>query len=334
MTMKDIAKKAGVSISTVSRVINGKDKSASKEVKERIMNIVKQSGFSPNVSAQRLKTPINQSHQTIHILYARVSNERTNDFFDELTTFIEKEILANGFKIGKHFYHKELNNKITHFMPNKHDGLIVLGRSNGEPSYFFNRFFGNVVHITLNQMKVNSDHVMSDGKMATEIAINYLISQGHRKIAYIGEPYNEIRYKAFRNLMLLSKLELPRNYIIDSQMTAEGGERSVNALLKLKEMPTAVFCANDATAIGVLKGLKKHNINVPEDISIISIDNIKEAEKCEPLLTTVKIPLEELAYIGVKTLHDRINNGHRIKLITNMPSELVIRNSVKKIIRY
>lgn len=213
----------------------------------------------------------------------------------------------------------------------KHDGLVILGKTEGSKLPLITAFRKQVVYITLNQMGLEEDQVMCDGQQATEKALKYLYENGYRSIAYIGEGKNEIRYVSYRSFLIKMRLDCPREHIISTSMTTEGGYSAAKRLLECKDLPTSVFCANDVTALGVLKGLRDSGVMVPKDISIISIDNIAEAELSNPPLTTVKIPLRDMGSMAVKTLVDRINNGHRVYMNIFMPSKLVIRESVKKI---
>jgi DNA-binding LacI/PurR family transcriptional regulator len=170
---------------------------------------------------------------------------------------------------------------------------------------------------------------MCDGFQATQTAMQYLYDNGHRHIAYVGEYPNDVRYQAFWKFVTENTLTYSRETIINTPMTAEGGFSAAQKLLDCKMRPTAVFCANDVTAIGLLKGLSQRRAVVPRDLSVISIDNIAEAGETTPGLTTVKIPLKDLGSFAVKTLVDRIHKGHSIYVHVFMPSELLIRESVR-----
>lgn len=334
MTLKDVAEKAGVSVSTVSRVIaSSNEKCASEEVKKRIWKAVQETGYRPNQSAQALRKGApgqNECAASICCLFARSKDFASDRYFEELSGYVKQEIMRQGYRLGKQFAQHDAQEVVTgNYRPGKRDGLVVMGRTQDALAPLISLFGKRVVYITLNQMHIAADHVMCDGRQATEIAMRYLYSNGHRKIAYIGEYKGEIRYKSYAEFLAQNNLQLQWGHIVFAEMNAEGGYAAAKELLKRSTRPTAIFCANDVTAIGVLARLKDSGVRVPQDISVISIDNIRDASLCSPGLTTVSIPLRDLGTFAVKTLADRIQHGHTFPLSIFMPPELVIRGSVQ-----
>lgn len=333
MTIKDVAIHAGVSISTVSRVVNGKEeKCASHEVRQRIWQAVNELGYVPNKSAIELKQIEKNKVESgrIFIYLARLKTDRVNSYFEELSEKVKEECLAQGMKIGKVIKGDEtaefLKQKIQ---ISKNDGLIVLGKHDVVPREFLSLFSKRVTYIALNNVELNFDQVMCDGKEATEVAMKTLYENNHRRIAYVGEIIDEIRYVAYKNFLISKNIEMPRDYAIGTTMTEKGGLVGVAKFLEIRNRPTAIFCANDVTAIGVIKALRLSGIKVPEEVSVISIDNIKAVEKEMPILTTVEIPLKELGSCAVKVLCDRINGGHKVRMKVILPVTLIKRTSVK-----
>jgi DNA-binding LacI/PurR family transcriptional regulator len=335
MTLKEVAKIAGVSPSTVSRIINSKGgKCASEAVRKRVWDAIIKTGYTPNQAAKQLKSgqTENIDTPTISILFARSKDSRDDSYFFELSNYVKQEILRNGCKVGPQYSNIEARNvDISAIKAGKKDGLIVLGKTDGNLSPLLSLFDKRIAFITLNQMYITEDHVMCDGVEATKRAMQYLYDNGHRRIAYIGEIQKEIRYKSYIEFFIKAKLRCEEEHIINAPMTTKSGYSAAKKILKCKELPSAIFCANDATAIGVLKGLKDNDIVVPRDISVISIDDIAEASLSEPPLTTIKIPLKELGCFAVNTLLNRIHKRHKVHLDIFMPSELIIRQSVRKV---
>lgn len=333
MTLKDVAKAAGVSPSTVSRVIHSAGKNfASPQVRHRVWDAVRQLGYVPNQQAQSLKKGKSapQAPSTIHILFARSKSPHGDSYFDELATYVQEEILSRGYQVGSLFTRHEAEASPPGALSvGKRDGLVVLGRTRKSLDPFIAQFSRRAVYVTLNQMELEADHIMCDGVQATRTAMQYLYDNGHRHIAYVGEYPNDVRYQGFWNFVTENTLTYSRETILNTPMTAEGGFAAAQKLLDCKMRPTAVFCANDVTAIGLLKGLHQLGAVVPRDLSVISIDNIAEAGETIPGLTTVKIPLKDLGSFAVKTLVDRIEKGHSIYVHVFMPSELLIRDSVR-----
>ncbi len=333
MTLKEVAKRAGVSISTVSRVINsGIEKSATSEVKERIWQSAKECGYTPNKTAQNLKKNSdkeNKNQVKVSILFARGDDKPSDYFFFTLAEYVKHEAIKQGMLIGENYTIADTRNANLNIKIGKNDALIILGRAGMQYERFISQFGEKVIFITLNEMVINGDHVVSDGERAAEIAMSYLFDCGHKKIAYVGEYLDEVRYRGYKNFLIKHRLLSINDYVINATMTKEGGKKAVQYYERIKDKPTAIFCANDVTAMGLIEGLKDIGVKVPEDVSIISIDNINEAESFQIPLTTVNVPLKEMGSFAVKTLKDRTEKGHIVPLSIFMPSELVIRDSVK-----
>jgi DNA-binding LacI/PurR family transcriptional regulator len=335
MTLKEIAARAGVSISTVSRVINNKDtKAASPEVQEKIWSIVRETGYTPNAAARNLKlgeiekTNIKEN-RNIACIVARSENAMNEPFFLDLSRSLEKEAFKHGYVLRYTFSAFDLNSSNTsNIITNtKVDGVIVLGRFNLNLSNFLKKYYKNVVYAGLNSIDYNYDQVICDGHKASVTAVKYLASLRHTNISYIGETSKEVRFKGYSDA--LKELGLPMNHknIIDAQLSTDGGYNGAKKLLDNKTNTTAIFCANDITAIGAIKAIKESGLRVPEDISIISIDDIDMAQYVSPMLTTVHIPIDELGKITAKTLIDRIEHGHSLPMKIEIPFTLTKRES-------
>jgi DNA-binding LacI/PurR family transcriptional regulator len=335
MTLKEIAARVGVSISTVSRVINNKDtKAASPEIQEKIWLIVRETGYTPNIAARNLKLgeseePVIKESRSIACIVARSENAIDEPFFLDLSRSIEKEAFKHGYVMRYTFSAFDLNstNTFNIISNTKVDGVVVLGRFNLNLSGFIKKYYKNVVYAGLNSNDYNYDQVICDGYKASTTAVKYLASLRHINISYIGETRNEVRFKGFSDT--LKELSLPINHqnIIDTHLSTDGGYYGAKKLLDKKTNTTAIFCANDITAIGALKAVKESGLRVPEDISIISIDDIDMAQYVSPMLTTIHIPIDELGKITAKTLIDRIEHGHTLPMKIEIPFTLTKRES-------
>lgn len=324
-TIKDVAKLAEVAPSTVSRVLNGENKCATESVKKRIFDAAAKLDYVPSQAAKSLKKGKDSTvANRISILFARNSSIE-DTYFSDLARFVKREAIKAGCLLGEEYFGDE------EISPKKSEGLVVLGRPRSSLSGFISKFGGRVVYVTLNKVGSHSDHVLCDGKEAAKLAMKYLFDKGHRKIAYVGEYSDEIRYVGYKEFLIENRLEFRSDYVINTSMSIRGGMKGAEELIKLNELPTAVFCANDLTAVGVIEKLKENNIKVPDKLSVIGIDNIPKAEEIEPLLTTVSVPTRELAHFAVMMLCDKLSGGHTINAMTFLPPTLVVRDSVKKI---
>jgi DNA-binding LacI/PurR family transcriptional regulator len=178
-------------------------------------------------------------------------------------------------------------------------------------------------------MDSDIDQVISDGYAAAEAAIRYLYSLGHRRIGYIGETDEEVRYDSYRDTLRDLGLTYDASLVCSCPLEKKGGfEGASRMLANAKKKPTAVFCANDITAIAVIQCFMQAGLKVPEDISVMGIDNIDVAQYMNPMLTTVEVPKMELGKNAVRLLIDRIENGKTIPMTIKLPYRLIVRESV------
>ncbi|MBU5479782.1 LacI family DNA-binding transcriptional regulator [Blautia sp. MSJ-19] len=341
MTLKEIAKQANVSISTVSRVINQKNtKAASLEVQERIWEIVRKSGYTPNATARNLKMGKNSQIQntvpkSIACIYARSNSSVSDPFFSQIAKAIEQEAFKNNYFIRHSFTAMDIANpdisrQLSQFPV---DGVVILGRYERQLLRFFTQNYKNVIYTGLNPMGIKHDQVVCDGSDISYEAISYLAELGHTKIGYIGEQNNEVRFSGYKEA--LAKLGLPfvQQNTANVHLSADGGYKGANILMHNRSDISAIFCANDTTAIGVIHALKEKNFRIPEDISVISVDDIETAQYLSPMLTSIHIPLEDLGRMTAKTLIDRINGGHRLPMKISLPFYIAKRDSCGKLSR-
>lgn len=337
MTLKEIAQEAGVSISTVSRVINQNNtKAASKEVQDRIWEIVRKTGYTPNPTAQSLQKGTNNAESrhthSIACIYARTQNASIEPFWDQLTRSIEQEAFRKNYILKYSFSAFDLKNPITYqtISGNKVDGVAVLGRFDKQLLTLLKQNYRHVVYVGLNNVDEKFDQVTCDGCQASIKAMEHLIQLGHTDIGYIGEKRNEDRYIGYCYALNQHKLPLKPSYVADVLLSSEGGYQGAIKLLKQTKDITAVFCANDLTAIGALRAFRDMGVSVPGNISVISIDDIDTAQYLSPMLTTVHIPLDELGQTTAKTLIDRIEGGHRLPMKICLPFYIAKRESCKE----
>nr|MCR5100514.1 LacI family transcriptional regulator [Butyrivibrio sp.] len=229
------------------------------------------------------------------VVIARISSLDKDPFFYELFRSIEEEVFKKRAVIDKVLY---TNDNIDKDIASS-DGIIILGRCSKKLYAQIEKANPNIVGIWRNPMKFNVDEVICDGKKAAEIAINHLVSLGHTDIAYIGNCSYESRYDGYCEALIRHGFALDMNLVRQTEQSFEEGKAAFNALLTLKKSGeldfSAIFCANDITAIAVLEQLSKEKKNIRESISVIAIDNIDESQNTKPLLTTIQIPRKEMS---------------------------------------
>ncbi len=337
MSLKEIARLAGTSVSTVSRVLNQSDyKCKNPDLEARIWSVAQELHYVPNTAAQTLKAGMKQTEMKtapliFDIFLTRFPSLSQDLFFSELFDSLKKELLHQQCVPGKFFTLPEVTSMIkeksSFSATDKHaDGIILLGKCPSELISPLQNHYHNIVGIDRNPTDFAYDEVICNGTNAAITAMNYLISLGHKKIAYIGDCSYEARYIGYYQSLIAHNLPLDYSNIYPTSQTREEGMKTMELILQRDSLPTAIFCANDSTALGVFDCLR-HRRKKGYIPSIISIDNIRESEQTKPMLTTIDIPKEEMAHHAVKLLLDRIHNGHSSAARIELPCKLLVRES-------
>ena len=338
MTLKDVARLANVSTSTVSRIINSKDNSfASEAVRNRVWEIIKSTGYVPNVTARNLRlrdiTEHTRASNSIACIFARVKKTIDNPFFTQIARAVEQQALAMGYVMTYSFTAFDIENIaiLDKIMTGPVDGMVVLGRFDVATTRFLKKYTNNFVYVGLNGIDFDCDQVLCDGYEAALSAMDYLVNQGHKTIAYLGETKHEVRYKAYIHALEKAGIPIESRLAINCESSSNGGYNGIQQLLDTNPTPpSAIFCINDITAIAAMKRLREAGLKIPQDVSVISIDDIEMAQYVAPMLTTVGIPKTELGAMAAKILIDRIEKGHKLPTKIHLPHKLVIRESVTK----
>lgn len=329
MTLKEIAKEAGVAPSTVSRILNNKGHlAASQETQDRVWAIVHRLGYVPNNAAKKLRTgeDVKPGNATaIACLYARSGRSMDSPFFLDIARGIEIEAFSHNCFMRYSLTTGDLST-LQNFAESP-AGIAVLGRCNKRILHDLKGIIPSVIYAGLNNIDADYDQVISDGKDASYKVMDYLIGVGHEHIAYIGETSEEIRYIGYRDKLIERRIPFRPEYVVDRLLSADGGYSGMMLLMESAPQVTAVFCANDQTAIGAVKAAQVMGLRIPEDISIASIDDIEMAKYMSPPLTTVHIPTAEIGSVAAKILIDRIQGGHKLPMKISLPSKLIIRES-------
>ncbi len=330
MSLKEIASMTGVSVSTVSRVLNNTSSTcASEETRDKIWAAAREIGYLPNEAARNLKKPgeMSRDARSVSIVLARVASLDEDPFFSELFRNLEVDLMKQNTRIDQVIYaEKTLPQPLT-----EADGVIILGRCSRSLLEEITAWNRNVVGIWRNSMDFHVDEVICDGEKAAELAMQHLLSLGHRRIAYIGDCSYESRYVGYCNTLIQNHISMDYNLIKQTNQTREEAERAILELLEGKRGGefdfSAVFCANDVTAIRVLEVLNREKKKREQPISVISIDDIADSQNTRPYLTTIHIPREEMAHLAVMLLLDHIQKGHREPVRIEFSGRIVQRES-------
>lgn len=335
MSLKEIARRAGTSVSTVSRVLNRGDyKCSDAELEERIWAISRELRYIPNSAARCLKTGDGANHDGAYvfdIFLTRFPALDQDEFFHELYDILKRELMQQNCLCGRLMTLPDITtmtNELSAISSEKiqANGVILLGKCPVELIEPLKARYRHLVGIDRNPTAFDYDEVVCSGTNAATMAMEYLVSLGHKKIAYIGDCSYEARYVGYYQFLISHHLPLDYSNIYPTGQTRQEGMRIMQSILEKTQRPSAIFCANDSTALGVFDCLKKHRRKgyIP---SVISIDNIQESQKTTPMLTTINISKEEMAHHAVALLLDRVRGRHAEVVRMELPCKLIIRES-------
>lgn len=326
-TLKDIAKEAKVSTSTVSRVLNyDPTLSVGEETKKRIFEVAEALEY------KNLKKSTSKKKGTIAIVNWVSEAEELNDIY-YMSIRLSAENMAQelGYDFIRVYNQDEL---INH---DKLAGILAIGKySQHQVDYFLEKKLPLCFVDFKPQPDV--DCVLVNFKDAVKNNIDYLIEQGHTRIGFIGgeESFSDgsgnwidPREKTAREYLKRKRLYKPEHFYIGAFRVEDGKKNMLKALNNLsgKDRPTAFLAANDAIAIGCLKALYEKNVKVPEDISLIGFNDISTAKYITPSLTTVKVYTEEMGSSGVHLLHERIRDSREVSKTVITSTKLIVRES-------
>lgn len=330
MTLMEIAQDLGLSPSTVSRVLNGIDKAASPKTRTRIWNKVNETGYIPNKYARGLKLSLadepTAASKKVCCIFARTVDTYIDPFFTELMQAIEKEAFSMGYTVRTALSTNELiSGGILEDASLR--GAIVLGRIDEKSMRLLEARFSYIAYAGLNTLPYNIDQVVSSGYSAAFFSVEYLKSKGHSAIAYVGETNDEQRYQGYFDGMQRFFPFIGKSLTFQASLTPSSSYETVKQMLKRKASFTAIFCANDDTAMGALRAFKECNIRVPKDIAVMGVGDIKLSRYFSPMLTTVHIPISEMGRQVAISLIDRIETKRHFSIKIDMPNNICERES-------
>ncbi len=332
MSIKHIADIVGVSPATVSRVLNNPDhRCHDRGLSDRIREAARDTGYIPNNSARELKTGKSSNEiYTVDILMARFDSFYEDIFFGEVLKIIESEMMKNGCRAGDIITVTDIAKRKNDNRTARAQGLIILGKCPYEIVSELKREYKAVVAFDRNPTDYEMDEIVCNGATAATMAIEYLMELGHSKIAYVGDCNMESRYNGYYECLIKHRIPIIYDYIVPTRQTREEGFRAFELLAREGVQPTGVFCANDVSALGFLQAMKEHNGKKKKNIykpAVISIDDIEEAVAFSPMLTTVRIPKEEMAHMAVVILRDRLAGRHSECVRVELPCRIMVRES-------
>ncbi|QSQ08660.1 HTH-type transcriptional regulator DegA [Koleobacter methoxysyntrophicus] len=330
-TIYDVAKKAGVSIATVSRVLNKKD-NVSDETKKRVLNAIKELDYVPNMVASALMT---KKMFTLSLLIPDISNP----YFSEIARGVEDA--ANNYNYNVIVCNTDYDLKkeaiyLNLLRQKSVDGFIVSSATyNDENICNFDHkkyplvLLGREIEGAEENKKI--DIIVSNNVCGGYLATEHLIELGHRKIDLILGPkeikVNQEREKGYRKALQDYEITVDENRIHSGEFKIKSGYSKALEILQKKDRPTAIFAGSDVIAIGVLKAARVLGFKVPGDLSVVGYDNTILAEIADPPLTTINQQMYRMGYLAAEMLIKRLRGAKRPIQRIVFDTELVVRKS-------
>lgn len=315
-TIKDISMKCGVSVSTVSKVLNGY-REIGEETTKRVQQAVEELGYVPNAYARQLK--MKKSYH-IGVLFSTLSDYGfRNEYFAHILASFREEAAKAGYDITfiEHNIGKRTMSYLEHCKYRNFDGLCIVCAEFTDPEVI-EVAGSDFPVVTIDHSFNDSITVLSDNTEGMRLLLEYIISRGHKKIAYIHGNKSSVthnRLVSFHQALKEHGLTLPDGYLLEGEYRgAERAEELTQVLLNLPEPPTCILAPDDYAALGVIKAVKKIGLRMPEDISVAGYDGISVSQALEPKLTTVKQDTDRIGKTAAKQLVRLIENPMSVPL--------------------
>lgn len=326
-TLHEVARMAGVSAATVSRYLNGTAR-VSDDKRKVIERVIGQLNYKPNMLAQSLKMG---STRTIGVL----TQSLVSDYFNEAMSGIDQAMKAAGYApliVSGHWHARDEAERIELLIARRVDGLVILSGKLPDQQILALSERVPIIAFGRELRGANAFGFRLDNYKAACDAVEYLVMQGHRSIAFIAGPDQadaRARLAGYRDTLARHGIEPDAALVVPGDFQESGGVQAVNQLLESGQRFSAIFAANDLTAYGARLALYRRGIRVPDDVSLIGFDDLHSSMYTTPPLTTLRQPLFE---VGRRIGEAMLMLIHRKPLTFEVPPlSLVVRESVRRI---
>ena len=328
VTIREVARSAGVSVATVSRVFNNSDLVV-KQTEEKIRSVARRLNYIPNASARSLSM---KRTETIGMLLPDMYGE----FFPEIIRGADAVARKERYHLlvsSSHSNREELETAIK-LMSGRVDGFILMSPHFDDKSILM-KFIQSIPTVFLSTTPAlsNTDAITIDNVGGAKLATRHLIDRGHHRIAIVkGCDENadaKERFQGFLSAMKSGGESLREEYVLSGDFTERSGFAAAEKLLALSSRPTAVFASNDEMAIGVLRHLRERGVSVPDEIAVAGFDDIQISSLIHPSLTSIHVNISELGSLAVERLLFLLNSTAqqtpRKRIV--LPATLIVRES-------
>lgn len=332
--LDDIARRAGVAISTVSRVLNPQARARiSAATRARVERWAKKLGYQPNRSARALSRG---GSDTIAVVVPASAHFAVSEYYARVILGATAALADHGLDVKLHLLRRgeACEGYVRLAQRLGVDGLLIAGVSTGD------RFSMAEDTAPIPVVMINSYEdarvttVDADNVAGGMLAARYFVARGHRRIGMLAGPEDSFdalqRLVGFMRGLREARVAFPRKWCVHSLFGEEEGAEAMRQILRQKERPTAVFCANDELALGALRALREAQLCCPEDISLIGFDNFQASQHAQPPLTTIAQPVDRIVQTAVRHLVAMLREPHAVMRVL-LPVQLIERESVRRL---
>jgi DNA-binding LacI/PurR family transcriptional regulator len=334
VTREDVARAAGVSTTVVSYVVNNGPRPVAEDTRARVLKAIEELGYRPNKHAQSLNTPSGQATRQIGIVMGGGGESLLRPYYADILYGIYDEAYRQDQRIRFLHFFDELHDPVLfneHVHREEISALIIFppdpSSSNPQDRVLLDRMLARIKNVVCLERSVASvPSVLFDRAEAARTAMNHLIALGHRRIAYIGGLTDE-RLEGYRQTLLLHGVPYHDELVRTTRYSLEGAYTQALSLCRLDHPPTAIFAISDETAFGAMRALHEHHLRIPEDMALVSIDDIEFAAYSQPPLTTVRVPRRQMGMyaLHVLAMHEAHPDVQPVSMV--FPTELIVRDS-------
>lgn len=330
VTIKDIAKRANVSHTTVSRALNDSCYIKS-QTKKQILEIAKEMNYVPNYNAKSLVT---KKSNTIGLFFTSISSGTSSSFFTEVIDAVVNELDEN---YNLAIRGLDTYDNFSSIVTEKFDGIILMSQEVSDDDFITYVKGVGIPIVVLNRNIQDKDiiNIFFSDREGVKKGVSYLIENNHHKIACIsgisGFKSTDERQAGYMEALREYGIQILDEYIVTGAYTMKSGYRAMQQLLSLATRPTAVFCSNDDMAIGAIKAIHEYGLNVPDDISVVGFDSIPFAEYTIPSLTSIKRKIKDISHLAAEKLLTLMNSDETQGELIMLETSLIKRESVKKL---
>ncbi len=331
LTLEDVAKKAGVSRSTVSRVVNAQP-NVSEDVRKRVLKVIKKTGYHPHAAARALASQ--HSWMIGLVLPHSISHFFTDPYYPHLTKGIAQACNQNNYTLALFLVDtKDDEEKIFPRVSRKGllDGVLVQSGHHGDQQIIGDLIDANMPLVVVGRpfRSDNVSYIDIDNVKASFTAVNHLIREGYQRIGTITGPENSTvgldRKAGYLKALKEQGQNIDKSLIIEGDFTEAGGYVAMQRLMPVR--PDAVFAASDGMALGAMRAVREAGLRVPDDVAFVGFDDLPMATLADVQLTTVRQPVIQFGIRAVELLMEEIENGTNPPRHVIMDAELVIRES-------